>query len=316
MIRFIFILAVIISIACGSYALILLSRLRKVYRLDFISSFLYYEILKLGFGLYGIFGGLAIKEILLKYELPSGQIESIVIALPFFGVPFIIAAWYLLIKMANEIAGRNIKQSISISYFILTTIFFLAYGLILRSSPDSRNIDPENLSRLIRIVFYALDLLVKLYVVIILFSKGKKSGKTKYPSLNKRFSFILIGTALMSSAALHFAYVHPLIGIYFILLFFGADLALIIILKLYLNNNQDEYSDVTNVLENLFQQYGISKREREIIKEICDGLTNQQIADRLFISLQTVKDHTHNIFRKVNVSNRVQLTQIFSAINQ
>lgn len=316
MIRFIFILATIISIACGSYALILLSRLRKVYRLDFISSFLYYEILKLGFGLYGIFGGLAIKEILLKYELQSGQIESIVIALPFFGVPFIIAAWYLLIKMANEIAGRNIKQSISISYFILTTIFFLAYGLILRSSPDNRNIDPDNLSQIIRVIFYTLDLLVKLYVVLILLSKGKKSGHIKYPSLNSRLSLILLVTALMSSAALHFAYVHPLIGIYFILLFFGGDLALIFILRIYLNNNQNEYSDLTDTLENLYQQYGISKRERDIIKEICNGLTNQQIADKLFISLQTVKDHTHNIFRKVNVSNRVQLTQIFSAVNQ
>ncbi len=312
MMHFIFILATIISISCGSYALVLLGRLRKIYRLDFISSFLYYEILKLGFGIYGIFGGLAIKEILLKYDLQSAQIESIVIALPFFGVPFIIAAWYLLIKMAHEMSGRKINQYISISYFILSTLFFLAYGLILKSSPDKRNINPDNLSQLIRIVFYTLDLLVKIYVLMLLILQGIKSGRAKYPALNKRFSFILTGIALMSSAALHFAYVHPLIGIYFILLFFGADLALIILLRIYLYDNKDKYSDVTDILENLYQQYGISKRERDIIREICNGLTNQQIADKLFISLQTVKDHTHNIFRKVNVSNRVQLTQIFS----
>lgn len=310
--RFIFLLATIISIACGSYALVLLGRLRKIYNLDFISSFLYYEILKLGFGIYGIFGGLAIKEILLKYELQSAQVESIVIALPFFGVPFIIASWYLLIKMAHEMSGRKINQYISISYFILSTLFFLAYGLILRSSPDKRNIDPDNLSQLVRIVFYTLDLLVKIYVLILLLYRGKKSGRAKYPALNKRFSYILLATALMSSAALHFAYFHPLVGIYFILLFFGGDLALIILLRIYLAENKDKYTDVTDILENLYQQYGISKRERDIIREICNGLTNQQIADKLFISLQTVKDHIHNIFRKVNVSNRVQLTQIFS----
>lgn len=303
MIRFVFIIAVIISIACGSYALTLLARLRKIYKLDFISSFLYYELLKLGFGLYGIFGGLAIKEILLKYDLQSEQIESIVIAIPFFGIPFIVAAWYLLIKMANEISGRKTRQSVSIIYFILTTISFLAYGLILRNSPENRSIDPGNLSQLIRIIFYSLDILVKSYVALILFGQKK---------VYKRLALILILTTLMSSAALHFAYLHPLIGIYFILLFFGGDLVLIILIKIYLQKNPGEYSYLTDRLENLYQQYGISKREREIIAEISGGFTNQQIADKLFISLQTVKDHTHNIFRKVNVSNRVQLTQIFS----
>ena len=40
-------------------------------------------------------------------------------------------------------------------------------------------------------------------------------------------------------------------------------------------------------------------------------LPNQQIADKLFISLQTVKDHNHHIFRKTGVRNRMQLARIF-----
>ncbi len=58
-------------------------------------------------------------------------------------------------------------------------------------------------------------------------------------------------------------------------------------------------------------RYGITPREREIIKLICAGETNQEIADKLFISLATVKDHNHNIFRKTGVRNRVQLTNLF-----
>jgi DNA-binding CsgD family transcriptional regulator len=314
MIRFILILAIIISIACGSYALLLLGRLRRIYNLDYISSFLYYEFLKLGFGLYGIMGGLAIKEILLKYDLQSGQIESIVIALPFFGVPFIIAAWYLLIKMAHEMSGKKIRQSVTIVYFILTTLFFLVYGLILRGSPEKPIIDPLNISQAIRIVFYSIDLLVKLYVVILLLQKSLKLKNTVYRVLLRRLLLILSGITIMNSLALHFASVHPLIGIYFILLFFGGDLIMIILLKAYLHQNSAELGDVTDKLENLYQHFGISKRERDIITEICGGFTNQQIADKLFISLQTVKDHTHNIFKKVNVSNRVQLTQIFLSV--
>lgn len=58
------------------------------------------------------------------------------------------------------------------------------------------------------------------------------------------------------------------------------------------------------------ERYGITPREREIIELICSGRTNQEIADRLFISLATVKDHNHNIFRKTGVRNRVELANL------
>jgi DNA-binding CsgD family transcriptional regulator len=58
-------------------------------------------------------------------------------------------------------------------------------------------------------------------------------------------------------------------------------------------------------------RYGITPREREIIDLICAGKTNQEIAEGLFISLATVKDHNHNIFRKTGVRNRVQLVNLF-----
>ena len=56
--------------------------------------------------------------------------------------------------------------------------------------------------------------------------------------------------------------------------------------------------------------YGISKREGEVIQLVCRGLTNQEIADALFISLKTVKDHNYRIFQKTGVRNRVELTQL------
>jgi DNA-binding CsgD family transcriptional regulator len=57
-------------------------------------------------------------------------------------------------------------------------------------------------------------------------------------------------------------------------------------------------------------RYGITPREREIIDHICAGRTNQEIADLLFISLATVKDHNSNIFRKTGVRNRVELNNL------
>jgi DNA-binding NarL/FixJ family response regulator len=51
----------------------------------------------------------------------------------------------------------------------------------------------------------------------------------------------------------------------------------------------------------------LSKREREITALITQGLRNRDIADKLFISEQTVKNHIHNIFDKTGVSDRLEL---------
>ena len=56
--------------------------------------------------------------------------------------------------------------------------------------------------------------------------------------------------------------------------------------------------------------YEISKREAEIIQEICSGKSNKAIADKLFITLQTVKDHNHRIYTKTGVKSRVQLANL------
>jgi DNA-binding CsgD family transcriptional regulator len=58
-------------------------------------------------------------------------------------------------------------------------------------------------------------------------------------------------------------------------------------------------------------KYSISKREQDVINLICQGKSNKEIAEDLFISVSTVKDHVHHIFKKTNAENRVQLTIIF-----
>ena len=81
---------------------------------------------------------------------------------------------------------------------------------------------------------------------------------------------------------------------------YGKELKVFRILKTSLNNAGA-----------LFEKYNISKREMEVIQLICEGYTNQQIADKLFISIETVKDHNSRIFLKVGVKNRTQLAGLF-----
>ena len=50
----------------------------------------------------------------------------------------------------------------------------------------------------------------------------------------------------------------------------------------------------------------LSDRELDILQLIAEGLTNQEIATRLYLSLNTVKAHTRNIYGKLNVNSRTQ----------
>ncbi len=49
----------------------------------------------------------------------------------------------------------------------------------------------------------------------------------------------------------------------------------------------------------------LTEREREVLALMVDGLSNQEIADRLFLSLGTVKFHAGNIYSKLGVDSRV-----------
>lgn len=52
----------------------------------------------------------------------------------------------------------------------------------------------------------------------------------------------------------------------------------------------------------------LTNREYEILLQIAQGLTNQEIADKLFITLKTVKTHVSNILSKLEVNDRTQAT--------
>ncbi len=51
----------------------------------------------------------------------------------------------------------------------------------------------------------------------------------------------------------------------------------------------------------------LSEREREIVQLVAQGYRNREIGEKLFISEQTVKNHLHNIFDKLGVSDRLEL---------
>lgn len=60
---------------------------------------------------------------------------------------------------------------------------------------------------------------------------------------------------------------------------------------------------------------GISSRELEVLTLMAAGMSNEEIAKRLFVSESTVKTHNSNIFSKLDVKRRTQAVQRARALN-
>jgi two-component system response regulator DesR len=58
----------------------------------------------------------------------------------------------------------------------------------------------------------------------------------------------------------------------------------------------------------------LSEREREVLREIAMGATNREIAERLFLSPHTVKEHTSALYRKLGARNRAEAVQLAQRI--
>jgi DNA-binding CsgD family transcriptional regulator len=58
------------------------------------------------------------------------------------------------------------------------------------------------------------------------------------------------------------------------------------------------------------ERFGMTPRELEILQLIAEGLSNREIAERLFVSENTVKTHSAKLFAKLNARRRTQAVQI------
>jgi DNA-binding CsgD family transcriptional regulator len=74
--------------------------------------------------------------------------------------------------------------------------------------------------------------------------------------------------------------------------------------EIFKTNDQFVFNSVA------FDELGISKREIEVLQLMANGLSNQEIADQLFVSLNTIKTHISRLFEKMEVKRRTQAIEL------
>lgn len=76
-----------------------------------------------------------------------------------------------------------------------------------------------------------------------------------------------------------------------------------------------ERSPVFTLNEKALETLQLSKRELEVLQLMAEGLSNQEIADRLFLSLNTIKTHSLRLFSKMDVERRTQAIEKAKRLN-
>ena len=69
-------------------------------------------------------------------------------------------------------------------------------------------------------------------------------------------------------------------------------------------------------LNKFVEQYGLTSREHEITELILQGKSNKEIEKMLFISAHTVRNHTHNLYKKIGVTGRGQMVGLILGANK
>ncbi|MEW4923326.1 response regulator transcription factor [Algibacter sp. 2305UL17-15] len=86
---------------------------------------------------------------------------------------------------------------------------------------------------------------------------------------------------------------------------------------IFINKKTQKQQPVSNTKIDLqkIEVLGISKREYEVLREVALGLSNQEIAEKLFVSESTIKTHVSNLLVKLNAKRRTQAIQISKELN-
>ena len=285
------------------------------YTTTFHRNYLYYLISFYAFAIYGIWGQLIVRTLLAEIDSSVKIIETIANFLPILGLPFLFVSWIMLINMAHAMFERKTGShwmSFHIILFILLIVgVWFGYEFFNEKARFSHELVKYfgvGIISLMELVYFLAFLIVVFYI-----GKGQQIIGRKWLI---RFAVLLVGVFLFRSSIIPLSFLNPWLLALIILLYFGSNLVPLLYLRwksdyIFQPLKADETSE--EGIDVLLNKYRITKREKEIVMQICTGKTNQQIADELFISLQTVKDHTHRIYSKLGINSRMKLVQLVNS---
>jgi DNA-binding CsgD family transcriptional regulator len=225
-----------------------------------------------------------------------------------FSYPILIILIYFFAAFFLNLVLEKIPRGVVIAFFssYLLLALWMIYALQ-QSIGDER----QSILSFIYMIVRVLSGLVRFGVIVLVFVI------TFRPKYKKEIPFIrTICVLYFAGFAIYYIFRPEIdfIGNNFVFYFTPFMYLLINIpplfyLKEYLSKHFREsvFGQAENLnFKDLFDEYGLTNREQEISALMIEGSGNKEIADKLYISIKTVRNHIYNIFQKFKVNNRTK----------
>lgn len=286
----------------------------STYNSKFHKTYFYYLITFFGFGFYGIWAQILMRSLLSSADTDIETVKVVANFLPVLGIPFLIISWIMLAKMGYYLVDLVPKRNLISSHIIIFTAISAMIGVLFIILEENHWLFAEHITYTeIGVLLLVEFIYMTFFASVVLFHS--KRYKKKYKNIITQFIVLMLLGLLFRILVLSYHEIDAWVLAPLLILYFLSNFFPVFYLKLksdlvFTPVSAEHPSEEKKAL--LFSKYRITKREKEIIDKICQGKTNQQIADELFINLQTVKDHTHRIYSKVGINSRLKLVQMIN----
>jgi DNA-binding CsgD family transcriptional regulator len=271
-------------------------------------TLLYQQIFLFSFFIYAIWGNLALRQIVSDLSLNNELFGKLALFIPLLGIPFLLVSWLMLLKFGFNVNGFRISGRWILIYFAGFTSLLTIAAFLFQNNYFEIPADPDQF--VIRL-FVSVNLFIHfLFAVPFMVSESQSAMIFKKFQIRKCLYIYISGVGIYSVMLWYYGVFGFISTAGSILLLFFSSAILPACIKYTSRPEEIIVPPANNSFEIFCTEFKISRREAEIIREICTGKTNKAIAEKLFITLQTVKDHTHRIYTKTQVKSRVQLANL------
>jgi len=306
-----FIVVFVLCFAVAVICILIGHELVNTYKAAFCRSYFYYLLAFFVFALYAVWGQIGMQTLLVSIQTTK-EVEILVTHfIPVLGAPFFGITMIMFLKMAFDLVAAPLKSSAFFLHLIIFVIIATMIGGLYLANKETLPLG-KTISFYLILLIWGIEFLYMLFFTGIVVRHYKKVRPEKREKV-LQFTLLLVTGLLLRGVSLAFYEAVPWVLAPLILLYFISPL----IPLWFIRQQSDRLFALvaaeqpnSDKKEHLYQKYRITPREREVIEQLCLGKTNQQIADSLFISLQTVKDHTHRIYTKVGINSRMKLVQM------
>ena len=299
------ILGHVVILLVGTWALFLVHQTYQRHHLPFLKFFVYYVVI---FNV-AVFVYLSLKYAMVNVYSNGFTATDRPVILFFFPVLLVVelGLTYTLVQVLARLQDFEELRAVNRGFTITTIIFAASYVAGLVHHRNTGSID-----WLVRSTFI-LVLIVMTTILGLLVVTAVRKHATLIPGRRKAVRALAVLMLVGFLPYVGFSFLRdpydvygsvlnqlwlnlvPIVWIHYFFLPYYAKLSA---------------SDENAVLENLVREHKISNREREIMELIVEGKSNKEIEERLFISVNTVKNHIYHLYQKLGINSRSQLMHL------